>query len=76
VGYSFTVNNLYSVVQAFTAKTAISGRERQFHTDETFVCDPARPGASVVLEKDGYLYLVDRVTFKACCKWKNEGGSL
>jgi hypothetical protein len=67
------VKNLYSVIKPFRAITAISERERNFQPGETFVCDPSQPGESIIIETDEFLFFVDRPTFKACCKWKNEG---
>ena len=64
---------LYRVVKAFRATTAIFGRERQFQPGETFLCDPALPGETVIVEADEFLFVVGRATFDACCKWKNEG---
>jgi hypothetical protein len=46
------VKNLYSVIQPFTAKIAISGRERKFLPGEDFECDPAKPGETITIEAD------------------------
>jgi hypothetical protein len=67
------MTNPYSVIKTFRATTAISGRERQFEPGETVLCDPALPGETVIVEADEFLFVVDRATFNACCKWKNEG---
>jgi hypothetical protein len=67
------METLYKVIRPFKAMTGISGRERQFLLGETFVCDPALPGETITIEADEFLFLVDRATFKTCCKWKNEG---
>jgi len=68
------VKNLYSVIQQFTAKAAISGRERKFLPDEEFECDPAKPGETITIEADGFFFFVDRSIFKTCCKFK--GGAV
>ena len=70
------MENLYEVIRPFEATTAISGRERQFLPGETSACDLGRPGESIIIEAEEFLLLVDRVTFKACCKWKNGGGAV
>jgi hypothetical protein len=67
------MTNPYSVVKAFRTTTAISGRERQFKPGDTFLCDAALPGETVIVEADEFLFIVDRATFNAYCKWKNEG---
>jgi hypothetical protein len=70
---SIPMENLCEVIRPFRVMAGISGRERQFLPSETLVCDPALSGETIIIEADGFLLLVDRATFKACCKWKNEG---
>jgi hypothetical protein len=69
------MENLYEAIGPFKTTTAISGRERRFQPGESFVCDPALPGETVIIRADEFFFLVDRATFIACCKWKNEGSS-
>jgi hypothetical protein len=68
------MKNLYSVIQPFTAKTAISGRERKFLPGEDFMCDPAKPGETITIESDEFFFFVERSVFKTCCKFK--GGAV
>ncbi len=65
----------YDVLQAFAAKTAISGREYQFKPGEIIACDKSQQGQTIVIETDGSFFLVDRSVFDACCKFRNEGSS-
>jgi hypothetical protein len=67
------MENLYEVIRPFKAMAGISGRERQFLPGETFICDRALPGETIIIDADEFLFLADRATFKACCKSKNEG---
>jgi hypothetical protein len=53
------MKNLYSVVQPFEAKAAISGREHKFLTGEDFECDPARPGDIIMIEADEFAFFVE-----------------
>jgi hypothetical protein len=64
---------LYTVTRAFKATNPISGREHEFHSRDTFVCDSGQTGDTVTIEFEDSLLLVDRSTFERCCKWKNEG---
>lgn len=64
------MKQLYNVIQPFTARAAISGREREFQLGETFLCDPAQAGADIVIEADEFLFLVERSTWAACSKFK------
>jgi len=68
------MKNLYRVVHPFAAATAISGRDRDFRPGELLDCDPSQEGGTVILEVDGFLYLAERATFEACCKF--EGGAV
>jgi hypothetical protein len=62
----------------FLGTNAISGRVRRFKLGETLVCDAQSRGgdASVTLEIDATLFLVERSIFKKCCVFKNEGAPL
>jgi hypothetical protein len=63
----------YMVTRPFTATSAISGRERQFEPGDSFLCDSGQSGATVTIEVDLSLFLIDRKTFETCCKFMNEG---
>jgi hypothetical protein len=63
----------FTVVLAFKANSAISGRERQFEPSETLLCDTGQNSENVTIEVDKSLFLVERRTLEACCKFKNEG---
>lgn len=64
------MQNLYRVKKPFRATTAISGRDHEFHTGETFLSDPRQDEKLVTIEADGFLYLVDHTTFHECCKFE------
>jgi len=66
----FSVKKLYRADQPFNAKAAISGRMRQFQPGETFLCDPSQTGPIVVIEADEFLFLIERPTFEACCRFQ------
>jgi hypothetical protein len=63
----------YTVTRPFTATSAISGRERQFEPGDSFLCDFGQSGATVAIEVDLSLFLIDRRTFETCCKFNSEG---
>jgi hypothetical protein len=63
----------YTVTRPFTATSAISGRDRQFEQGDSFLCDSGQSGATVTIEIDLSLFLIDRRTFETCCKFKWEG---
>jgi hypothetical protein len=63
----------YSVIRAFKATSPISGLERQFKPSDTLICETGQDGATVTFEFDQAFYLVELLTFKSCCVWKNEG---
>jgi hypothetical protein len=67
------MKNLYSVVQPFEAKAAISGREHKFLTGEDFICDPAKPGDIIMIEADEFFFFVERPIFEACRIFKGSG---
>jgi hypothetical protein len=66
----------YSVVHAFKATNAISGREREFKPGETLLSDRNQTNGNVTIEIDRSFFVVEQPIFEACCKWKNEGGPL
>jgi hypothetical protein len=63
---------LYCVVRSFAARSAISGRERQFMPEETFSVDSGQTGASLLINADEFLFAVDRTTFQNCCVFQGE----
>jgi hypothetical protein len=63
----------YSVVEAFKARSAISGRERQFKPGETLLSEAKKSGPTVTIEFDHSFFVIDRSVFEACCVFKNEG---
>jgi hypothetical protein len=63
---------LYVVTRAFKATNPISGREHEFSAGDTFGCNSGQTSDTVTIEFEDSLLLVDRSTFKSCCKWKNE----
>jgi hypothetical protein len=69
----FNMTLQFSVVQAFKAKSAISGRERQFEPGETLLADSGQTGPNATIEVDKSLFLVKRSVFETCCTFKNEG---
>ena len=58
----------YEVVRAFEATAPISGRRHQFEPGDVIACDISQDGPRVTIEADASLYLVERSTFKTCCK--------
>ena len=66
---------LFDVIHAFVATEPISGRERRFEPGEIVSLDSGQTGPTVTIEADMSLFLIDRPTFKTCCKFKNEPGS-
>jgi len=62
----------YDVVRAFKATEAISGRERLFEPGFVISCDTGQSGPTLTFEAHTTLFLVDRSTFKTCCKFKND----
>ena len=65
----------FSVVHAFNATNAISGRQREFKPGETLLCDPGQADGTVTIEIQKSLFLVERSIFETCCKWKNDGAA-
>jgi hypothetical protein len=65
----------YDVLRAFEAIEPISGRRRRFNPTEVVSCDTGQAGTTVTIEADAILFLVDLATFKACCKFRNQGSS-
>jgi hypothetical protein len=63
----------FDVVQRFEAAEAICDRKRRFEPGEVVTCDSGQTGTMLTIEVDTIFYLVDRSTFRSCCKWKNEG---
>jgi hypothetical protein len=64
---------LYRVVRPFTARAAISARERKFVPGETFFVDSGQTGAEVLINADDFLFIVDAATFRTCCAFQGEG---
>jgi hypothetical protein len=65
----------YDVVRAFEATAPISGRKRRFDPGDEIAYEMSQRGPTVTIEVEASLFLVDRETFKKCCKFKNVGGS-
>jgi hypothetical protein len=63
----------YDVVRAFEATAPISGRKRQFKPGDVIAYEIGQAGPTITIEADTSLFLIDRSTFKACCKLKNHG---
>jgi len=40
------------------------------------LCDSGQRGATVTIEIESSLFLIDRTTLEACCEFKNEGPGL
>jgi hypothetical protein len=67
---------LYSVRHSFKATDPISGREQSLEPGDTLTCDTGQKGTTILIEINGLSFLVLRATFKACCEFKNQGGSV
>jgi len=52
--------------------TAVSGRERHFQPGETFLYHTGQTGATITIEVDKTLFLVDHSVFETCCTFKGE----
>jgi hypothetical protein len=65
----------YDVFRAFEATEPISGRRRRFDPGEVVTCDTAPTGPKVTIEADTILFIVDRLIFKTCCKFRSAGGA-
>jgi hypothetical protein len=65
----------YDVVNAFEATTAVSSRKRRFEPGDVVTCDSGQGSPNVIIEADMSLYLVERSIFKACCRFRNDGGA-
>ena len=63
---------LYKVNRPFKAMAAVSGRERHFQPGETFLYDTGQTGATVTIEVDKTLFLVDHSVFETCCTFKGD----
>jgi hypothetical protein len=63
----------FDILRAFEATEPISGRRRRFNLSEVVTCDTGQAGTTVTIEADTILFVVDRSTFKVCCKFR--GGS-
>jgi hypothetical protein len=63
----------YDVVRAFEATAPISGRKRRFRPGDVIAYEMSQGGPTVTIEADSSLFLVDRTTFKTCCKFRNAG---
>ena len=57
---------LYRVTKPFNATVCISGRERRFQLDETFLYDTEQAGDDIMIEADYSLFLVDRSILETC----------
>ena len=62
----------YSVNRPFKAMTAVSGRERHFQPGETLLFDTGQTGATVTIEAEKTVFLVDHSVFETCCTFKGE----
>ena len=65
----------FTVLREFEAREPISGRTRRFEPSEVVTSDTGQTGPTVTIEADMTIFVVDRATFKTCCKFKNEPGS-
>lgn len=63
----------YSVHHAFKATDPISGREQSLEPGDTLTCDTGQTGTTILIEINGLYFLVQRITFNACCEFKNQG---
>ena len=72
------MTHFYLVTCQFEAPNAISGRLRQFKPGEMFGCDAKRnsTGATITVEVDAAIFLVDRSILETCCRIENVGGPL
>ena len=57
---------VYRVIKPFKAMACISGRERRFQLDETFLYDKEQFDTDVTIEAEGSLFLVDRMILETC----------
>jgi len=58
----------FYVIKGFEAATAISGRLRRLEPGDVAKCDTGQTGSILTIDADSSLFLVDRSTFKTCCK--------
>jgi hypothetical protein len=65
----------YDVIRGFEATSPISGRTRRFEPGDVIACDLGQRGEMVTIEADASLFLLDRATFKTCCKFRNAGAT-
>jgi hypothetical protein len=65
----------YDVILAFEATAPISSRKRRFEPGDVIEYDLGQRGPTVTIEVDASLFLVDRTTFKTCCKFRNQGAT-
>jgi len=65
----------FNVVQAFKGTNVISGRKREFRLGEIVVSDNDEAEGRVTFEIERSFFVVEQSTFKACCKWKNDGAA-
>jgi hypothetical protein len=63
----------YDVIRAFEATAPISGHKRRFEPGDVIAYDMGQRGATITIEADASLFLVDLTTFKTCCKFRNAG---
>jgi uncharacterized protein YndB with AHSA1/START domain len=65
----------FDVVRAFETTAAISGRVHRFEPGTMVMYDMGQDGPTVTVQADMSFFLVDRSTFKTCCKLKNQGAA-
>jgi hypothetical protein len=65
----------FNVIRAFEAIEPISGRLRRFAPGDLINRGSGQFGPNFTIEADMTFYVVDRATFEACCRFKNEPGS-
>jgi len=70
-----TVNPDYDLVRAFEATVPISARKRPLEPGDVIASSTGQVGATVSIEVDVPLFLVDRTMFRICCKFRNSGGA-
>jgi hypothetical protein len=65
----------FDVIRSFEATAPISGRNRRFEPGDVIARDMGQRGEMVAIEADSSLFLIDRATFKICCKFRNAGAT-
>jgi hypothetical protein len=65
----------FDVLHPFKAKEPISGREHRFESGAVVTCETDQTGATITIEAEMSLFLVDRSIFDSCCKFRNAGST-